>query len=644
MAAKNQIARIVSYYIWYLIACLPFLILYLTKFNYTVKHVYVNENAPLYNYSNKPVIIAQISDVHSSEHFPNATKWLNKSLRYAHEKINPSWVLLSGDLVDNYVGHKSPTISIQTESHWILYNKAVNESEIPNDMIFEIYGNHDLWGLKEWNPKTSMPARYVRTEMPNLQVFSHERRDVRIVAFTPQEFPTGYGPFAFILAIKPKHLDLLEAELKKPTSCKYTVFTCHYTHELLYPRNAKSKSGLTLKEMLPYYNVSVYLNGHTHPKRLETVHFGNTMELTARATKLYDDLTLLSIDNNRINYKIIKPTKSFNAMVTHPAPQHLQAYNYKDTTFPINVVSFSPSKTKVFNITGDVEGQLQFSGYIDDKDMVALYSMNVTMDSGIHTIHVSGDLTEDVTFAVNCVSGPFKESQKALVDPKTGIVGFPMMIILYTIIVVFMWVPFPYFDSTADFILGKDSEFNYICLLLGPITVGRAISGIEIWLKILITVVVEWQLLLPILLYNFEGDVAALFSWGYVAEGKFVLDVFSFICGFIGMFGFISHIVLGGLIYACCFTKGWSFWHIFDIIVIVGTACYCYYFCSLYVAEIASHSVWVGSFTYFLLPVISIIVYSVSAVFRYKKSAVQGATSDTEKEPINDEQDNFIQP
>lgn len=644
MSHSSQIGRICSYGLWFLICVLPFLAIYVTKFKYKVKKIYVDENIPLYNYSDKPVVVSHLTDIHVTPNNPDARARLNRSLSYIHRKVKPSWALISGDLVDNYVGSKSPTASYQHEDHWKIYADAINSSGISKEELFEIFGNHDLWGLTEWDPVNSLPAKYTTIEMPDFTAFSHERRNVRIVAFTPQEFPTGYGPLAFILAILPKHLDRLEEILKQPTNCKYTILTCHYTHELLYPRSAKSKSGLTFKDMLKHYNITVYLNGHTHPRKIEPVHYGGVMELTARATKVSSDLTILTLDNNRINYKSINQYSEYNAIISHPVPQHLQVANTKDTTFPINVISFDPSQTKVFNVSGDATGTLTFKEYIDEENSVALYQMNATFESGIHTIYITGDLTDNVTFAVNCESGPFYESQRSLIDPKTGMVGFPMMFILFGIITIFIWVPFPYFNDTASYIIGSGQAVNWwLIIFCGPIVVGRALSKLEIWIKIFLTIVVLWEICLPITLYNFEGNLAMFFIWGYVTKGKYVKDVFSYVCGFVAFTGFISDIVFAGLVYLSILNIGWSYYHLFDLCVLIGTLGFGYWFCNLYVGEIAYYGVWVGSFPYFIFPVLAIIIYAVSAFFYYRKPTQPDVSSESDQE-IKDGNTKLVQP
>lgn len=548
-------------------------------------------------------------------------KRLKKDLNITVNQIKPTFTLVSGDMVDNYIGVDGPTWSEQIEYEWKQYNDSITESNIPLDRLFELFGNHDVYGLYEFIDNVTMPSKYTR--VGSAAAYSKEFGDIRIVAFNPQSYPGGHGPQNFNPPVLKEHLEAFEAELEKPSSCKYLVVTCHYTHELLFPRTAKTKKGNTFDDLLKKHKPIAFMNGHTHPRGgAESVHFADTMELTGSATKMFDNFSITTFDNGRLNYHTLDPEKEVGpyAVISNPSPQHLAAFNFPDEEFPVRVISFDKSKDKKFVMTGDAEGTLEFVRYLPNTDdSVALYSKTVKFEKGIRTIHFSGDLNESVTFAVNCDSGPFTEKHFYLYNPKSSLVGFPLIFILWFLIVLCMWIPIPFVENSAQFLVGNGEEHCWIILVFaGPLAFGRALAKMEIWIKIFVTIAHLSNLFMPICFYKLEGRTGVMITWGYIVDGKYQFDGFSIFLSTLAMICYTSLIIYSGAVYMTIKNAGWSLWQLFfilDAIVALLLIGISYKFFVLqFIQDVGFKSDWAASFPIHIYPILAILIYLISAL------------------------------
>ena len=643
MKANHHGARFASYIIYFAIFAVIFLLIFIIPYTYSSGIISVKQDAPAFDESIDPIWVTHLTDIHVSEVHPNSETNLKKWCELFHNSIKPIFAIFSGDLADNYGTSEAPTYSFPTEDHWKRYNRSVVESGISPDMVFEVFGNHDIWGIAKWEEDKEFASIYTRTPRDNFFAYSQTKKGLRVVGFVPQEFPTGHGPQAFLPALNSKMVNRLEEVLESTSSpdVRETLVITHFTQELIYPRTAKSSNGNTLNDLLEKHNVIAFVNGHTHPLKPEPVHRSTFMELTGVALRSIDGFHLLTIDNGRLNYQLYTENLENQCVITNPAPQELAMHNFPDTDIPIRLISFSPAIDRVFHVTGDYEGDLVFKRYINDDNTVALYGLpdgtKATFEAGIHTINISGDWEGSVTFAVNCESGPFTEKHKCEIRAETGPVAFSLFLILLVIFNIFMWLPIKIdiIDNQAKFILGISEEGqNWLLLTLaGPVCFGRVLYYNKIWFKIFFTIITLWPICLPIILYRTEGQISMLWVWGYVANNTARFDVFSVLVGGIYYLGICCGIIYFSSIYMLMCKHGWSFFFLIDFLVMFLCFVIALWFLWTYVADIGWKSYWGGSFTFIIFPCIAIIMYLLDFfVLRDKIEAKESESSSSNQE------------
>ena len=304
------------------------------------------------------------------------------------------------------------------------------------------------------------------------------------------------------------------------------------------------------------------------------------------------------------------------------------------------MISFSSSKTKTFHVSGDYKGDLVFKKYLDvdgtEGGSVALYGLPgdtlAHFDAGTHTIKITGDAEEEVTFAINCETGPFKETHSIDVNPATGPTGTALYFLFFIVLLVFAWLPFEIeiFKKQADFILGETEDgANWILLTLaGPVCYGTVLHRLPIWFKIAFTVLYVRPIILPIMIYQTEGKPSMLWMWGYISNSTQRFDIFSMLVGAIYYLGVVSGSFFFGSSYQTLTKNGWSFFYIIDYVVIFVCLVVMYWFVWNYVADIGWKSYWGGSFCFIIFPIIMILLYIADFLFGIKNTHTEFKSDD----------------
>ena len=513
--------RALSVYLYPLIILLIALILLLSKINSSNSgHIQVDTNRPPFDSQLNPTWLIHMSDIHIS-HCQNASEIrLRKCMTLFNTTIHPKLVVFTGDLCDSYNPCKKPGQTEPIEQQWIQYSTILNETGFNRSNIVEIYGNHDMFGILNFDPFVQPAARYTMRNQSDFYTFVNENEDVRVIGFVPQDFPTAHGPLNFVATLRKKMLDSLEKRLNEPTNSQYTFVGDHFPQEVIANFDScKSSSGKTLSTLLEEHNVIAFLTGHTHPNKNEVRHFGKkSVELTSMATKINDGFNLITVDNGEMNYQRFDQNQNEDfAMITYPTPSHLATSIRQDSDKDIRVLSFSPSTTKSFivSIDGKEEGSLNFTRYVDADQTIALYSRPTSLARGKHTLMVSGDMNASVEFYVNQETEKYKESRVLNINLwwVTYLIIALGVDILLTIF--FMWMPL------------KIPSKTWQKILQGPIFVGSSISKLSLPMKIFMTFLALYPLCLPLSFFRTEGEIGIMWMHGYVSIGKNRTDTFA---------------------------------------------------------------------------------------------------------------------
>lgn len=95
------------------------------------------------------VWVVQLSDLHFSVHHPDRARDFARYVAPALSLINPSLVLITGDLTD---GKSEDLLTMkQSEEEWVEYrdvmDDVVRRSGIDESLFYDLRGNHDSFGV-----------------------------------------------------------------------------------------------------------------------------------------------------------------------------------------------------------------------------------------------------------------------------------------------------------------------------------------------------------------------------------------------------------------------------------------------------------------------------------------------------------------
>lgn len=162
-----------------------------------------------------PIYIVHMTDLHISDSYPKAVQNSNDSFHYINQYIKPDFLVITGDITDNYVSSKRPCKSVQIDSQFEMYHKMLKASGA-FDYAFETIGNHDVVGIsKRLNDEKK--TNYHKFFNVNETTVSTAKinRNFRIISFNPVEFASGTGLMGLAKKIDKKNLGKLEEVINK---------------------------------------------------------------------------------------------------------------------------------------------------------------------------------------------------------------------------------------------------------------------------------------------------------------------------------------------------------------------------------------------------------------------------------------------
>jgi hypothetical protein len=523
----------------------------------------VDPSYPRFNSSKDPHVIAHLTDLHISNlRLTTSVARFRESLEFIHSTLNATVALLTGDLTDNLNGTTGADPAYPIEAHWKLYSELVRNSSLENDKIVEVLGNHDTWGI--FDSEGQYFFRYMlHPPINNWFSQSFEFGSVRVVTFTPIRFPSGRGLYNLMVTLCPEMIEAVEEELEKETKCDVTVVGGHFPTGMMWPISVvrSRKTNRTLVEVLsdPKYRVFAYLNGHTHPKEIQSLHIGSILDLTGPPLLRQDGILVLTVDNGRIGYGVLHVNDTRPAVVTSPASDRLTTRVFVDKEFDIRVLSFSSNATK-FHVSGAVNGDLSFQRQTDSG--ASLYALEVSLPTGRHTITISGDLNTTITFSVGVSVEPFIESQLTDFRGWAIFLFFHIGLAVNILIAVTICSGSPsssHFTCTTDSLrAGNVPPLASLCVsVIGwPFFMGHTVRRLPQFARRFAVFTLLAPFILPMAITRIGGYLSIQTPYGQLTKGIFRYDVVAQLWAYFYNGGFATIIIIFMCLTSCPFS--WS--------------------------------------------------------------------------------------
>ncbi|KAK8960889.1 putative metallophosphoesterase [Platanthera guangdongensis] len=223
---------------------------------------------------NGVVWVAQLSDLHFSVFNPERAADFRRLLGPALSMINPSLVLITGDLTDG----KSKDLSImkQEEVEWIEYQNATEDiimrSGLDKKLFYDLRGNHDSFGVPQVGGEYDLYRKYsINSRLRrhgNIQSVTLQHRGRRhIFVGIDSAMEIGVrGPTNLFGHPTDELLSDLDMELgqwdKKSTQPITKISFGHFPLSF----TATTDTGKSLKDVFLKHSLSAYLCGHLHTR------------------------------------------------------------------------------------------------------------------------------------------------------------------------------------------------------------------------------------------------------------------------------------------------------------------------------------------------------------------------------------------
>lgn len=218
--------------------------------------------------------VVQLSDLHFSVHHPDRALDFKTLVGPALSMINPSLVLITGDLTD---GKSKDLLTMkQNEDEWVEYKNVMDDvvkrSGLDKNIFYDLRGNHDNFGVPlvggsfDFFSKYSINGHLGRIGHVN-SVTLQSGEEKHLFLGLDSTMSIGLrGPTNLFGHPTEKLLSELDSELSQWNSESYRPISKVSFGHFPLSFSASSESGRGLKDIFLKHSLSAYLCGHLHTK------------------------------------------------------------------------------------------------------------------------------------------------------------------------------------------------------------------------------------------------------------------------------------------------------------------------------------------------------------------------------------------
>ena len=526
---------------------------------------YFSYDGPKWNSSSDPLIFTHISDLHITS-FDEIDKY--RALFRTAKKLNASFHLITGDLADNYKKRHFPKIGKQNEKDWKYYQELL-DSELYNETILDVAGNHDMFGVISPLDKDfgylDVSKVFTRNNTKSLEEFWLKNISVEGINFilvNPFNFPVVHPPYGFYPHPPKKLMNLLETEINKIGPC--SILT-HFPIDFFWWK--KNKKGHSFDEIMKKKNVQYIFTGHTHPGKFRIKHYKyGGIEFIGTSVKRTDDFGIVTIDNGRLVYNRVKFNENeFDKYImTYPVPieQISKMHNFNDKNTEIRVISYKNETEDNLYIMGDFNGKLEFQRAL--KNGAKLYSMplNVNLEGEYEIKFKAPGFEIERNFYVGKSIKIYGE-RKDLYKSFFRLIFISVIIILIFLLIIAFPIKIINFSFIDDWILGKKNGKCYywiLCFALCPLILNYRINTYTPkYFRIILIFFICYPLILPFHFFEpIKGNTGYSFLCFILIKKKLIYDEWAIFFNAMYYWLIISPIILtvsGFIFKQSCFYK-----------------------------------------------------------------------------------------
>ncbi|GAV77342.1 Metallophos domain-containing protein [Cephalotus follicularis] len=218
--------------------------------------------------------VVQLSDLHFSVHHPDRALDFKRIVGPTLSMINPSLVLITGDLTDGK--SKDLLIMKQIEEEWVEYQDVmedvVRSSGLDKSIFYDLRGNHDNFGVPvvgasfDFFSKYSINGQLERSENVNSVTIQIGEQKHLFVGLDSTTSVGLRGPTNFFGHPTDQLLNEIDSELTQWDSQSTKLVTKISFGHFPLSFSASAYSGKGLKDVFLKHSLSAFLCGHLHTR------------------------------------------------------------------------------------------------------------------------------------------------------------------------------------------------------------------------------------------------------------------------------------------------------------------------------------------------------------------------------------------
>ena len=573
---------LVSYF-WIFIFVLIGIIIY---FNNTIYQETgpIRSQAREFNYSEDPFYFVHLTDVHISNYFNYSTEYYEKAIEWS-KKALAKHIITTGDLVDNWDRNKLFKMSHQNKKDHVLYNISTTKFAEYVDILVDIPGNHDEFGLYSFDSENHDLQHYSHfySQIENLQYENFTvmpfnlTDDIVLICISMAIYPYSLGLIDTDIYLNTALLDRIEETLEEYQNKgkELIVITHHPVHSTI---SEKSSKGRTYKDIIGHYNISAVFCGHLHPENFWILHFNQNIQFIGSDLKKHQHIQIGSIDNGNIVYNLFSTSDKLKAIVTNPQPinQISRHSTFSYEKVPIRMLVWSNNTIEEIFVHGDVEGKLQPVRTI--KENLTLYEYNASIPKGKHQITFSGYYNGKLEFFNGDELDSYSES---VGDFDREFIYIPD--IYYGALIIFIIILFPFniescfptiqkiVDEYLEWLSNANNSLRsfILSMFFGFFITRWKIQKVTLPLRWILFIVAFSIYFVPVCIQDIEGHIGFVSFYGYTNGGHTTPSLWGPLFRLMHAFAIVwPFICLTSFLSMCINKSDWTIVYVLDILFV----------------------------------------------------------------------------
>lgn len=566
-----------------------------------------------FNSSKNPTYFVHITDVHISHKQGRNNRNFMNALEFS-KKSKTNTLINTGDLVDNWKFHgKVVKESSQNLRDQEIYQKLSKDTGPLISLYVDQSGNHDLFDVYSFGSKKMHFLKYSNYYL-NLSNITYEKylvstvtaEDCIFVIINPQLFPPSRALTDLFVYPNRKNLDTIENAIINACKTNLSVVVLnHFPIDQWF--SVKSSLGHSFKDMISIYDISIALDGHTHPSIFHPQHHGTSLEVIGSDTKQHNNLGIVTIDNGNINYAAFKCNNDPKAVVTYPISYDVASRQtvFNNQKIDIRVLAFTEEPVKIY-----ADGHLmEFDRLV--KPGVSLYHYENTFPFGMNTIEFTGYFDNRLTFYVGDILPSHYEFLGNLYNLFFSVHPIFILLMISFITITF---PIPFelkyerikrfaHDKLTWIFNGHSTVLQFIlnCTIFGPLIVRWRFNRMPLYVRVTMFLVIFLPYVCPVVVQTIDGHLGILTIYGYYNGGHNTPTIWGPIFSLIHMWFEVAPITIFSSMLAL--SSYWTNWFILDFMFLFLGLAVCFGFTYFKLSEATKIVFWASNPLFVLCPI-----------------------------------------